>query len=270
MTDPLARIAAALERAFPPSPVPPRGDAAAFRWLTGGLVATPLAALPLDLLTGIDAQLATLIGNTRRLAAGHAAHDALLWGVRGAGKSAAVKSVVATVQASLPRLALVELAAGQAPALPQLFDALVALARPVVVFVDDLGFEADDGAARLLRSVLDGGVQARPASVRLYVTANRRHLVARAAADPLQVRDEVEDELALADRFGISIGFHAADQAHYLAMCERYARALGVAFDPADALRFASLRGARSGRVAHHYAVEVAGRAGLGSDAIVA
>jgi predicted AAA+ superfamily ATPase len=53
------------------------------------------------------------------------------------------------------------------------------------------------------------------------------------------------------------------DQDQYLAMVEGYARHLGVAFDPDDALTWSTQRGARSGRVAWHYAVELAGRAGL-------
>lgn len=272
MTDPLARIAAALDRALPPPPPAPRRDAPAYAWVAGGLAETALAALPIGLLTGIDAQVAALRVNTERLAAGHAAHDALLWGVRGAGKSAAVKSVVAAVQSARPELALAQLPAAEATALPALFTALAALARPVVVFVDDLGFGDDDAGARMLRSVLDGGACARSPGVRLYVTANRRHIVGRDAReqdDPLNARDVVEDRLALADRFGISLGFHAADQAQYLAMCAGYARALGIAFDDADALSFATQRGARSGRVAHHYAVELAGRAGRSIDALL-
>ncbi|MFN5758043.1 MAG: DUF815 domain-containing protein, partial [Sphingomonadaceae bacterium] len=41
-----------------------------------------------------------------------------------------------------------------------------------------------------------------------------------------------------------------------------YAKKLGLSFDPQDALTWATQRGARSGRIAWHYAVELAGRAG--------
>jgi predicted AAA+ superfamily ATPase len=53
--------------------------------------------LPLDLIVGIERQKADLIENSRRHASGAAAHDVLLWGARGMGKSALVKSVVAAL-----------------------------------------------------------------------------------------------------------------------------------------------------------------------------
>jgi predicted AAA+ superfamily ATPase len=78
----------------------------------------------------------------------------------------------------------------------------------------------------------------------------------------INIRDVVDDRLALADRFGLSLGFHACDQATYLAMVMRYAESFGLPFDEGDALKWAMQRGARSGRVAWHYTVDVAGRAG--------
>ena len=51
-------------------------------------------------------------------------------------------------------------------------------------------------------------------------------------------------------------------RAAYLAMVEQYAARFAVPFDPPDALRWATERGARSGRVAWQYITEVAGRAG--------
>ena len=66
----------------------------------------------------------------------------------------------------------------------------------------------------------------------------------------------------IADRFGLSLGFHALDQEGYLAIVRAYAEARNLPFDPADALRWAASRGARSGRVAWQYAVELTGREG--------
>jgi uncharacterized protein len=184
----------------------------------------------------------------------------LLWGARGMGKSALVKAAVAEGD-----IALVELATGDLTTLPALFGAVSGWSRPVLVFIDDLGFDDDIAAARAFRSVLDGGSSARPPHVRLAVTSNRRHVVAREMeeqASAINPRDVTDDRLALADRFGLSLGFHNCDQATYLAMVSGYAEALGLAYDPQDALTFALQRGSRSGRVAHHYAVELAGRAG--------
>ncbi len=257
----LARIADALDRIAPPPGPPPRDDARAYRWDGRSLAVSILAATPLALLSGIDAQKLAFTENLRRHAEGAAAHDALLWGARGMGKSALVKAAVAAED----RIALVELATGDLTTLPFLFAALAGWTRPVLVFIDDLGFDDDIAAARAFRSVLEGGSSARPRHVRLAVTSNRRHIVAREMAEQasaINPRDVIDDRLALADRFGLSLGFHNCDQATYLAMVSGYAAALGLAFDEADALTFAVQRGSRSGRVAHHYAVEIAGRAG--------
>jgi predicted AAA+ superfamily ATPase len=67
-----------------------------------------------------------------------------------------------------------------------------------LVFLDDLGFEEGDTAGpRALRSWLEGGVEARPANVRLAVTANRRAIVSRHMSeqdDPINPRDAVDDQ----------------------------------------------------------------------------
>jgi predicted AAA+ superfamily ATPase len=259
----LWRIAAALERLSPPPPpaVDPLAHAA-YAWTSGRLAASGLAAQPIDALVGIDRQKAALLGNLRRLAAGHAAHDVLLWGARGTGKSALVKAGVAAVQAEGGRLALVEV--GRTEVLPDVFAALGAVKRAFAVFVDDLGFDSA-GEARALRSMLEGGAAARPANVRLLVTSNRRHLLPRDIAEQesaINPRDSIDDSLALADRFGLSLGFHALDQDGYLLIVAGYAGRLGLSFDPADAVQWATRRGSRSGRVAWQYVVELAGRAG--------
>ena len=264
--DPLLRIAAALERLAPPSP--PAADPTAhpaYVWRGAVLEAAGrFNPLPLAMLTGIDAQRDALLANLERLAAGHAAQDVLLWGARGTGKSALVKSSVADVQARHPGLALVEVVAGSLQSLPALFAALARAPRAFAVFIDDLGFDTP-GDARALRSLLEGGAEARPANVRLLVTANRRHLVVRDMAEQdsaINPRDSVDDQLALADRFGLSLGFHALDQQGYLLMVEGYARAYDLPFDPADAIGWATRRGSRSGRVAWHYLTDLAGRHG--------
>lgn len=263
--DLLERIAGALERLAPPPPEGADGSRQAYAWSDGALVPATFAPLPLDLLTGIDAQRDAVLENSRRLAAGHAAHDILLWGVRGSGKSALVKSAIGALQGESAKLTLVEVHAGDLADLPRVFDAVRGWQGAIIIFIDDLAFEGGAEAARTLRSVLEGGAMARPANVRLYVTSNRRHIVARDMAEQesaINVRDVVDDRLALADRFGLSLGFHACDQDAYLAMIARYAEAYGLKFEEADALKWSAQRGARSGRVAWHYITEIAGREG--------
>ena len=268
MESALDRIAAALERlAPPPTQAADLTTHSAYVWRAGVLVAARgFAPLPLDLLIGIDRQKAALIENMGRFTRGSAAQDVLLWGARGTGKSALVKSAVAAVQADGGSVALVE--AATFDDLPALFAVIGATTRRFVLFIDDLGFDSP-GDARTLRSLLEGGAEARPRNVRLIVTANRRHLLPRDIAEQesaINPRDAIDDQLALADRFGLSLGFHALDQDGYLAIVAAYAARHALGFDTDDAVQWASRRGSRSGRVACQYVVDLAGRAGRSLD----
>jgi len=249
--DPLERIAAALERLAPPPP-PPADPTThpAYVWGRTGLAATrAFAPVPLERLVGIEPQKAALVANLERLSRHQAAQDVLLWGARGTGKSALVKAAVAAVQAAGGNLALVE-ATGELDTLPMLFAELALVERAFAVFIDDLGFDAA-ADARALRSMLEGGAEARPANARLIVTSNRRHLLPRDIAgqsSAINPRDSIDDELALADRFGLSLGFHNIDQDAYLAIVRGYAEAYSLTFDPAEAVNWATRRGSRSGK----------------------
>lgn len=266
----LTRIADALERL---APVP----AAAEDWLAhpayvwdgkGARAVAEFHAPALGLLRGIDAQKEVVTENVARLAAGRAAHDMLLWGSRGMGKSALLRSAILSAQADQPAsVALVQVAPDALASLAALFTALRGAARQFLVFIDDLGFEdGDSSGPRALRSWLEGGVEARPGNVRIAVTSNRRAIVARHLSeqdDPINPRDAVDDRLALADRFGLSIGFHTCSQDDYLSIISGYAESHDLAWDQAEALEWSKRRGARSGRVAWQFVTELAGRAGI-------
>jgi predicted AAA+ superfamily ATPase len=265
--EPLARIADALERLAPPRLA--RAD-----WLAhpayvwdgaGSRGIAELEAPALSLMQGIEAQKQAVVGNVRRLAGGAAAHDMLLWGARGMGKSALLRAAIRAAQDELPgSIALVQ--AAPDAGLARLFGELRGIERRFLVFLDDLGFDAGDAqAARHLRSWLEGGVEARPRNVRLAVTSNRRAIVERVHAeqdDPINPRDAVDDRLALADRFGLSLGFHNCTQDDYLAIVGGYAAHYELAWEQGDALEWSKRRGQRSGRVAWQFVNELAGRAG--------
>lgn len=264
--DLLARIADALDRLAPPPPASTTlSDGNAFVWTASGLRGvTAGQAQPLDRFVGVDAQRDALLENSRRHATSLPAHDVLLWGSRGMGKSSLVKAAIAALRADGHDLALIQVARDDIATLPALFDTLVASPRRTLIFADDLSFDADETQYKALRSVLDGGIAARPDNARLVVTSNRRHLIPRshAEADAVNPRDVLDDRLALADRFGLSLGFHACDQDTYLAIVAGYAAAHGLDADPRAALAWAVQRGHRSGRVAWQFIAEVAGAAG--------
>ncbi len=277
----LSRIAAALERLAPPPAVPTSLHAAdAFVWHAdrgggpGTLAPVPrVAGVALSLLQGIDQARDILLANTQRFAAGLAANNAMLWGARGMGKSSLAKAVHAAVNAQAPgALALIEIARDEIAALPVLLAQLRASDRRCLVFCDDLSFERQDHDYKALKSVLDGGIEGRPANVLFYATSNRRHLMPRDMVENEQATaiapgEAVEEKVSLSDRFGLWIGFHQCDQTTYFRMVEAYAAAYGLPGDAAllraAAAEWSVTRGARSGRVAWQFIQDYSARLGV-------
>ena len=230
-------------------------------------------AHPLRLLRDIDAQKERLWDNTQRFAQGQSANSALLWGARGVGKSALVKSVSVALHAQYPTLCLIEIPRTELHDLPDLLAALREVERRIIIFCDDLSFEPDDDAYKSLKSVLDGSLLDVTHNTIFYATSNRRHLMTREVTEnevsAALHRDEMREErLSLTDRFGLWLGFHRIDQNSYLAMIAAYAEHYGLRWslttekDYAEALLWSRERGNRSGRVAWQYIVDLAGRQG--------
>ena len=273
----LTRIADALDRLSPPPPAAVAlADADAFVWHpeAGRLQPVPhVAHVTLDLLQGVAPQRDRLMANTLRFAAGLPANNAMLWGARGMGKSSLVKAAHAEALAQHPgSLALIEIAREDIVSLPGLLNLLRGHDRRCLVFCDDLSFEREDADYKALKSVLDGGIEGRPANVLFYATSNRRHLMPRDMIDneggsAINPGEAVEEKVSLSDRFGLWIGFHNCDQPTYLAMVAGYAEALALPIDPAalsaEAIAWSAGRGGRSGRVAWQFIQDLAGRLGV-------
>lgn len=266
----LLRIAEALERLAPAAtPSPDFAAARLFRHdpETGGFHAAPDYPLPLESLVGVDRQKARVLENLQRFAKGLPANHALLWGVRGTGKSSLAKAAFMDVAAQAPDLKLVEVDRDQVTALPALFDLLRTRDERFVVLCDDLSFEEGAAAAKALKSALEGGVSGPPANVLFVATSNRRHLMPRGHQEDrglVAAAEDAEEEVSVSDRFGLWIGFPPMDQETYLAAVTGYAERYGLQAPELErrALQWAQLRGGRSGRVAWQFIRDLAGELG--------
>ena len=266
----LKRIAEALERLAPgPPPAPDFGAARLYRYEPGlqTFAPAPDYGLALDLLVGVDSQKARFVENLHRFARGLPANHALLWGVRGAGKSSLAKAAFMAACADWPDLRLVEVDRDDIAALPRLFDRLRGRAERFLVLCDDLSFEEGAAAAKSLKSALEGGVSGPPNNVLLVATSNRRHLMPRDHGEGrglIAAAEDAEEEVSVSDRFGLWIGFPPMDQAAYLEAVKTYAGRFGLEADDLDrrALQWSQLRGARSGRVAWQFIRDLAGALG--------
>jgi predicted AAA+ superfamily ATPase len=274
--DALERVAAALERLAPArKETPDWASAEAFAWSAAQErldAVRDVARVPIELLKGIDRQRDTLLENTRRFANGLPANNALLWGARGTGKSALVKAVHAAAQAGATApLKLLEIHREDVGTLGALLKLTAGAPAQVILFCDDLSFDAQDAAYRPLKTVLEGGIAGRPANVLFYATSNRRHLMAREMVEnerstAIHPDEAIEEKVSLSDRFGLWLGFHPCSQEDYLAIVRGYARHFALAVAPAElerrALEWALARGARSGRVAWQFIEDLSGELG--------
>lgn len=269
----LARITVALEEGVGTGiPYMPEdwGEATAWLWQAHNLALKPIediAALPLDLLVGIDNQADTLLENTKAFANGYSANNALLWGARGTGKSSLVKAIHNKLDNDPKHpLHLIEIYREDLKTLPQLLDVL--REEPdirFILFCDDLSFDENDSSYKSLKAVLEGGISGRPDNVIIYATSNRRHLLPRNMIEnerstAIHKSESVEEKVSLSDRFGLWLGFYNIDQDAYLTMVHGYAKHYDLKADEKDALEWAMTRGNRSGRVAWQYIQHIAGQ----------
>ncbi len=274
-SDPLRRIAEALERLAPPPGPAPDFHGEAFVWHPDPDRVVPVRRVnrvDLSLLVGVDRARDTLLANTRAFAQGFPANNALLWGARGMGKSSLVKAVHGAVAAEVPGLKIVEVSREDLPSIGRCLALLREAPGRFVLFCDDLSFSHDDAHYKSLKAVLDGGIEGRPDNVVLYATSNRRHLMPRDMIEnerstAISPSEAVEEKVSLSDRFGLWLGFHPCSQDEYLAMIRGYCGALGIGIDDAtlwaEAIEWQATRGARSGRVAWQFVTDLAGRRGV-------
>ncbi len=211
----------------------------------------------------LERQINLLTRNTAQFVAGNPANNALLWGARGTGKSSLIKAQLNTFIDD--NLCIVEIPKS---ATGQLFEIITALdkdGRKFIVYLDDLSFEANDDSYKALKACLEGSLQPQPDNVIIYATSNRRHLMPESMQDnldstmvdgQLHPSDSIEEKISLSDRFGLWLSFHPFTQDQYLAVVEQTLTSLQLEVTDAartEALRFATARGSRSGRIAHQF-----------------
>lgn len=275
----LDQIAGALERLSPPpSQYPSFENHDAFVWNTAPDQLKPViqvSRVELDLLVGIDRARDILLENTLKFSEGLSANNALLWGARGMGKSSLIKAVHQKIIDQGKSLKIVELQREDLASVSRLLDILRTSSQRFLLFCDDLSFSHDDQHYKSLKAVLDGGLEGRPENVLFYATSNRRHLMPRdmienEKSSSINPSEAVEEKVSLSDRFGLWLGFHPCTQDEYLEMIARYCKAyelsLDVDFIKAQAIEWQATRGARSGRVAWQFFVDLAAKTNTNID----
>ena len=162
---------------------------------------------------------------------GHLVNNVLLFGDGGTGKSATVKSML--FRPGFGDLRLIEVQKEGLAQMPRLIRSLAGRRQKFILFIDDLAFDQDDNTYSIMKTILEGGLERRPANVAIYATSNRRHLVRQSfsdrAGDEVDAFETISEKTALAERFGLRIPYLTMSKADYLALVDHLAARAGVA-----------------------------------------
>ena len=264
-----------IEKLLPQAPVSTDWSAPAFRWhsdsRSGWLEAIHAPrALALEDLLCMERQKAAVTRNTERFVSGHQANNILLWGARGTGKSSLVKALLPAYAEG--GLRLIELDKEQLVQLPEILHQLHGRPERFILFSDDLSFEASEPGYKPLKAALEGSLSGLPDNVLIYATSNRRHLLPEYFSENRETSlvdgeihpgDAVDEKISLSERFGLWISFYPFSQDDYLSIVEHWLQKTGQAMSEEvrqQALRWATQRGSRSGRVARQFAIDLSSR----------
>jgi predicted AAA+ superfamily ATPase len=206
----------------------------------------------LEDLSGYAEERQVVVSNTLRFLSGNGganlprANNILLYGDRGCGKSATVKALCN--EYAERGLRLVELRKAELASLPAVMSMLGGRGLRFILFIDDLSFEAGDSDFMMLKAMLEGGIETTPPNVVIYATSNRRHLVKEPRSErpgsqsDVRAFDTMQEQLSLADRFGVTVIFSSPSQDEYLRIAEFIARRYGALPEDAGEARLQRFR----------------------------
>lgn len=199
-----------------------------------------------DDIIGYESQKKIIIENTEAFVNGVPANNMLLTGSRGTGKSSCVKALAGRF---FDRgLRIIEMTSEQIKHLPELLEKISGRSKKFILFLDDLSFEDFEIGFKSMKSILEGGVSARPDNVLFYATSNRRHIVQEKWSDKdggdtgeLHTTDSSNEKLSLSDRFGLTVTFPKPSAEEYLNIVTGLAKKEGIAVSE-DFLRGMALK----------------------------
>ena len=231
-----------------------------------------ISPIQLDDLKCISRQKDALVRNTKQFIKGFPANNVLLSGPRGTGKSSLIKALLNEYKND--GLRLIEVERQHLDDLHDIFQLASELDGRIIIFCDDLSFEANDSSYKALKVILDGSISNTPDNVLIYATSNRRHLMPEYMSDnqqsqivegELHLSEAIEEKLSLSERFGVWLSFQPFNQEQYLTIIEHWLNKLNAPRQNRDiankaALKWALEHGSRSGRTAWQFARDWSGR----------
>jgi predicted AAA+ superfamily ATPase len=234
-------------------------DYVAFNWdgeKEGLAGVSTYSEMTFDKIYGYERQKQELIKNTQAFLNNRPANNVLLFGDRGTGKSSSIKAIGNHFYSD--GLRMVQVSRDYFVQLPKVMRALSNWGKKFIIVLDDLSFEEFEVEYKVLKSILDGGLEVKPDNVLFYASSNRRNIIKEVWQDQnmneLHSRDSVNEKVSLSDRFGIKLFYDSMDQAEYFSLLGKMAADAGLKIDDKDlkseAVNWEMSHSGRNGRVA--------------------
>lgn len=204
---------------------------------------------------GYERQKNKVIANTKRFVSGHHALNTLLVGDSGTGKSTTVKALIPMFKDK--KLRLIQVEKEKLKYIPKIVENIKNRGMYFIIFIDDLSFDTNEDSYKYLKSVVEGSIYEQPGNILFYVTSNRKHLIKENYVDrenEVHVRDAINEQTSLSDRFGLTVLYDEANQNEYYSIVLGLANSYGLKYENdyllPEAKKFAYENGGRTGRTA--------------------
>ena len=211
------------------------------------------ASFPLNWLEGNGERIEVLVRNTRHMLAGNRAHNVLIWGPRGGGKSSLIRALIDVYYDQ--GLRGIEIAPEDYGNLRAVFATVRDRREFFIGVLDNISLARGDSSLHHLSRILDGGLESVPENMVFYATSNFKDLVDRegermqglgvmqmeAEATPVKISAGIRpdfydpqqnqriDELrALDDRFALKVFIDLPRKSEYEHMVISYAQRAGL------------------------------------------
>lgn len=218
-------------------------------------------------LIGIENVINTVKRNTRQFLKGYPAHDLLIYGPRGTGKSSCVRALLNEFE----ELRMIEVEKKALLFLGEIQALVRREPHRFILFCDDLSFHDSEDEMLRLKTLLEGGIEERPGNIIIYATSNRRHLVPEKLKENILQQDEelhpseaIEEKISLSDRFGLRLGIGVFTPEMYIEIVKHYMKQQGVGDADEilirEAMNWATAHGNFSGRTAEYFVRDLIGK----------
>lgn len=183
----------------------------------------------IDDIIGYEEQKKELIQNTEAFINNKPANNVLLYGDAGTGKSTSIKSLLNKYYDN--GLRMIEVYKQDFKYLSDIISSIRNRNYRFIIYMDDLSFEIKESDYKYLKAIIEGDLEEKPGNVLIYATSNRRHLIHETFSDRQEVEsddvhifDTVSEQMSLANRFGVTIGYFKPKRQEYFDMIFKLAK----------------------------------------------